>query len=732
MIDKALQFPPYLQQANVEHLKKAARLWGGDYKYRKADCITLISKGLANPAKVRQVIANLEPYERIALAITKRMGGIIGIKALGLALRASGVSIPVSPYHDQLKEVVRPLVEKGLFLCNSTWGLFSLDGYGGDEVFSDYRLLEEVEEFQCQPLSPLAAPSPPASIIRQGAVVSLELIGILQAIENIGGLNLTKSRTIRVNDLRKLSKSLKWQHEKITIDGLEFPDPSSAFVSTLCHADWLILEDEERLVLNSSIEEFANLSYSQQINPLLWGFQKVEDWQEGLFSSWVNQENYANMRVALLLVLKSLPVESDNFWTLDELDRILYDRIGRYFSLHGGSRYRFTSVGKNPEQDHKQKAQLEQKQRQEWLKTERPWLERALTTWLYFLGIVEIGLKSGKPVSFRLTPLGKQVLHSQLTSEVLDDFITSQPAWLVQPNFEIVVYLNATNSQQLAFLERHAQRVKIEAHVAIYQLNRESVYQALEKGSSLENLLEQLQAGSSVPLPQNVAIDIRSWGQLREEISLYQQAQLLEFPDAQARQEVLAKGRVKGECLGDRFLLLAEAVTLPKTLVQQRIDYGKKLPPCLSVTEQGKIQLTTTPDFLLPDYLDKWAERQSEKTWQLTPESIKKVIQAGGIINELLSLLEDRSTHSTPKYLALALKGWAGKFKKVELANVVVLHCPDAEVFELIADHSNFKNYWLGKLANGIFLVDQSQVKAVKTKLAQLGIGISEDLKIDK
>lgn len=734
MSNHKLQFHLYLEQANVEALKKAARLWGGNSQLRKAECIALICQGLANPQKVKEVVAALEPHERTALALSSHLGGVIGIEALGLGLRASGVPVPASKYFDQLKDLVRPLVEKGLFLCNSSWGLFSLDGYEGNEVFSDDRLLDAVEELKCEPLRLTPASNPNASTIRQGAVVSLELIGILQAIENLEGLGLTKSGEVRVNDLRKLTKALKWQNDKIAFDGMVFPQPTLAWVSALTQADCLTgTEEQGRLVLQRPVEEFAALSYSEQISPLLWGFLQVEDWQEGQFTSWNSPKNHANARLALTLVLKSIPVETEAFWTIDELDRVLYDRVGQYFSLGNGSRFRPMSYGKTAELEREIEAQLRQKQRQEWLKTERQWLEKALTTWLYFLGLVEIGLDVGKPVSFRLTPLGKQVLHPQLSPEAsLSGAVSPQSSWLVQPNFEIVVYLSATNSQQLAFLERHAQRVKIEQHVAIYQLTRESVYHALEKGSSLAELLKQLQTGSSVTLPQNVAVDLRSWGQLREEISLYQQAKLLEFPHEKARQEALEQGKVQGKCVGNRFLLLAQEPTINDALVREKIDYAKRLPPCLSVTEKGKIQLTTTPDFLLPEYLDKWAERQSEKTWQLTPETVKRAIQAGGIINELFDLFEDRLTHALPEYLAVALKGWAGKLKKVELADVVVLRCPDSEVFELIAHHQNFKDYWLGTLAYGVFLVDKSQVKVVKTQLAQLGLTISDELKIEK
>ena len=735
MSNHKLRFDSYVGTANTEPLKKMARIWGGNYKLRKAESIALICQGLANPQKVKEVVASLADHERTALALAKQMGGVIGIETLALGLRASGVSVPTSKSeYDRLKDIVRPLVEKGLFLSNSSWGLFYLDGYGGDAVFSDSRLLDAVDSLTYEPVSLTPNPNPVASTFRQGAVVSLELIGILQAIENLVGLGLTKSGDVRVNDLRKLTKVLKWKNDKIAVDGMTFPQPASCWVNGLFYADCLTLpaDGQRRLVLKHSVDKFASLSYREQIAQLLWGMLQVHQWQEGQFNSWISPKNYANGRLALTLVLKSIPVDTESFWAIDELDQAMYDRVGRDFSLGNGSRFRPMYYGKTPEEQERLEAERFTKQRQEWLKCERQWLEKALTTWLYYLGIIELGLSEGKPVSFRLTPLGKQVLHPELEERARESNSSSpQPTWIVQPNFEIVVYLSAINSQQLAFLERHAERVKVEQHVAIYRLTRESVYHALEKGSSLTELLEQLQVGASVPLPQNVEVDLRSWGQLREEISLDRQAKLLEFHSEKARQAALDKGQVQGKCVGDRFLLLEPAATLPKALVQEKIDYAKRLLPCLSVTESGTIQLTSTPDFLLPEQLDKWAKRQSDGTWQLTAATVKSTIQAGGKITELFDLLEDRLTHAPPEYLVVALNGWAGKFKKVELAKVVVLHCPDAAVFELIVEHQKFKNYWLGVLAYGILLVESSQVKAVKKQLAQLGLTISDELAIE-
>src|SRR5208283_4843283 len=69
------------------------------------------------------------------------------------------------------------------------------------------------------------------------------------------------------------------------------------------------------------------------------------------------------------------------------------------------------------------------------------------------------------------------------------------PAWVVQPNYDIVVYLDIVSPAQLSFLEQHAERRQAEAHTAHYQLTREAIYYGLEAGTHLNDLLATLRSG---------------------------------------------------------------------------------------------------------------------------------------------------------------------------------------------------------------------------------------------
>ena len=226
-----------------------------------------------------------------------------------------------------------------------------------------------------------------------------------------------------------------------------------------------------------------------------------------------------------------------------------------------GSSYRFLhTYGKTPAEIRQMEAERRAEDRAKWLQKERVWIEAVLSSWLYYLGMVELGLAGKRVVSFRLTALGKAVLHPTQNFSVstpnADEAGNTKGAWIVQPNFDVIVYLDQTTPTQLAFLERHAVRTQSQQYTAHYRLTRESVYRGLESGTTLADVLDELSKHAQSPLPQNVTVEIAEWAALREQVILHHRAHLVEFATTAARQEALnANG--EGTPVGDRFLLLA-------------------------------------------------------------------------------------------------------------------------------------------------------------------------------
>jgi hypothetical protein len=732
-------FDADLEQVRSENLKRMVRIWGGTTAMRKDECIACIEAGLANPEKVRAAIASLVPWERNALALIKRMGGVLGNRTLTVGLIASGFSLP-SRNEYRRNNFANALLGRGLILATSDHNPdYINDSYGESMLYTDERLLAEVghPEFlplQIQPMATL----PTQTLHRSPSTVILDVMGILQAIEKIGGLTLTQAGDIRANDEKKINKAMRWDEEGIKIDDYYFPYPIRAWVSAFRYSDLLQVGNDLRLTLKEAPESFAERASGEQVGYLMEGIIRSTAWSEDVseksyFRSY-HQTELLGGRLALTLALSALPVNEDAFFSIEDFDQALFDRIGEEFSLDYRPGRPYFSFSSTAEQKKQELAQWRTKLRADWKKHVSPWLVSALTTWLYFLGLVELATENGALAGFRLTDLGRACFHPELRNLPLpaESESADQPVWVVQPNFDIVAYLDRASPSQLAFLERHAERKQTYQHTAQYRLTRESVYRGLESGTTLAGLLESLQAGFHNELPQNVAVELREWAALRERITLRVTASLLEFPTARDLQEAIAQG-LSGKPVGERFLLLENAVDQVQAvgLAATRIDYAQSLPKHVTIAENGKIYVRQkSHDVIVHAQLDQWAERLADFEWQLSANSVLAQVKLGRKITELLGLLKERSTAPLPPLLEIALRSWAGEKHSVELDAVIVLHCPQEQLFQAILTSQIMRPFLKGYLPPSLFFIDKKQAATFRAKLDWLGCTVSDDLKI--
>ena len=145
---------------SADKLKPMAKIWGGESKMRKEECIACITSGLKDPQKVQVAISRLEPWERNALAFVKLMGGVIPSATLKIGIRISGLHPSgLSHYQDDIPNL---LFRRGLILVTGFYSPDSIgDGYGYNKLFySDERLLAQVGQPECLPLEIQPAPPP--------------------------------------------------------------------------------------------------------------------------------------------------------------------------------------------------------------------------------------------------------------------------------------------------------------------------------------------------------------------------------------------------------------------------------------------------------------------------------------------------------------------------------------------------------------------------------------------
>lgn len=422
---------------------------------------------------------------------------------------------------------------------------------------------------------------------------------------------------------------------------------------------------------------------------------------------------------------------------MDRFDEALFERVGEHVSLSShmpSPPYLYR--GAEDELRSKMDA-WRHDLRSRWLKLERPWLESAFTTWLYWLGIVELLIEEGAVRGFRLTELGRQVLHGVKIEQAPGKRASrSSEAWVVQPDFALMVYIDKASPTQLAFAERIAERQgQAQRHVVCYVLTRNSIYRALESGCTVNGLLDELQKGATRKPPANIEAEIRGWAERREQIVLRRRATLLEFA-SEFECRAASAGGVEGTAVGDRFLLVKDAKEMaaaPLRLLGKRgvvkLDYTQPLPPCVEASETGKLYVATShPDLLIRSQLDAWGERIGDDTWEVSEKSVRTSLQRGRSVDELVDLLDSRAVKSVPLFLTLALRAWAGASPNVQIEKVTVLRCSQPDVFRAIADARQHKDCLLGHLGPDAVLVDTQKLNKLKKALRWAGVEIETEI----
>ncbi len=124
-------------------------------------------------------------------------------------------------------------------------------------------------------------------------------------------------------------------------------------------------------------------------------------------------------------------------------------------------------------------------------------------------------------------------------------------------------------------------------------------------------------------------------------------------------------------------------------------------------------------------------EKRSSKNWALTQASVSKAAQAGHKASDILDFLDARRTDDFPPLLRVALTAWVGRPPTLEMADVIVLRCTNADVFNAIAQSERLRSRFIAQLSPDLLLVDRSQLKQLKQDLEWLGIQPLDLLRVD-
>ncbi|MDX2043560.1 MAG: helicase-associated domain-containing protein [Acidobacteriota bacterium] len=756
-------FAKRLEGINADKLKKMARVWVGKdaAKLNKDSAIQLLKRSFRDPKAIRQLADNLTPVERDGLMLMKLRGrSVVYTEELATELL---LLHPITPdrrssYHSSGKQYGRlnEMMERGLLMrCDGSNSIFgdshysysdSCEAVGAVADFFGVIDLTPPPALSLKPVTDVVAP-----VARRTGELLLELTSFAQAFDRLGSVQIIGKGLYANPSLAKLYKLLDWNRQDEDSRAPSLLPSVEFYLGLFLAADLLKVDYVARKITTNPHRNIPlTLEQPLTIQARLWAqsYRALRRWVEcvppGVYfyaDENTGQTRFNGLRAALLLALGLLP-DPNQWYRITDLSEILRLRIGRQFALGHVPSY-YVPWKATPEQEAQALAKYEKEYLTNWQSREQVWIEQALCGSLFHLGLVELASdakdKSGQQTLFRLTEAGRAALYDIFRQPVETDSQSSparpseQACWIVQPNFEVLVYLDQASPRQLGFIERIGQRQKADAAVVTYRLARESVYIALEKGVETNGLLQTLESGSLHPLPPGVARTLSDWAARRERLTVRLDASVLEFADAAARDAALNAGKIKGTAIGERFLLTNKTEQELKRAAPfgGTISYEPQPPRSLIVQDDGKI-LITQHDLLIAGELSAFAEPTSNPMfWQVTRASVLAARDRGWTASDIINRISHRATLTSPPFLQYAIHAWCGNKTApgpTTIATPPLLQTSTAEVAEAICKCTFLRPHLLARIGGCAVLIKPESVKTLGKLLAEYGFAIGKEV----
>jgi Helicase conserved C-terminal domain len=287
----------------------------------------------------------------------------------------------------------------------------------------------------------------------------------------------------------------------------------------------------------------------------------------------------------------------------------------------------------------------------------------------------------------------------------------AQACWLVQANFEVLVYLEQLPSHFPDALQA-AELVRLDAQTATYRLTRQGVYGALERGLKLEHLISELSQFSIVPMPASVERSLFDWAERRDRLTVSSGCNLIEYESRQARDAALElQPGARG--VGEVFVLGSAAKSVP------RIVYGGIPTRTITFLEDGRFTAPST-DLIARTLIETSSVPSANGSRVITPEGARKAGRA------LVDVLEARAKTPIPAGFKAILEIWTGASNAPSLETVSVFQHERAA--QLVV-HPELKGFFAGLLAPNLALVSNGNLSDLRRALEKLGVKTGKDLK---
>jgi len=723
-------------------LKRAARFWVGKEagSFTKEKCIAALTRTMADGDNARRVLAGLTERERQVLGIFARYGPTVSGGLLTAEVYTRGI-IPPPPknqasdrYYQMYSnwrnsDPVPGLCEK-LLLLSSYYNSYywSSDRYRYSQLTLHPTLARVVG-----PAPPVAwrASHPCADAVstarRSSAQVGLDLWRVAEVLRSMGTWQTVKGDSPAKATRTRLQKEVGLRGAEK--DPMSPPDAESFYYELFHSMDLLRIGDKRSWIHEEALERHLQQPPAAQARQWARAWLCMPLWQDGIGVVPDRDSNYdpvriepsslAHARELLVWALCGVAHAPSCWLDLETFLRDLWQRTRETEINFYWAGYTWDpefEMGKKREQYHAR----DERMLAFWLADEAVWAANALMVTLATLGLVERGQTTGNNVRpcFRLTELGRVVFGAP---EVEAAPKSGEARFLtVQPNLEVVAYLDSADARQVCTLSRFAASAsRADSPVQTFELRRDSLYRALESGMTLEEVRAFLAEHGKAELPANVERMLYEWAGRRESLVLRTKTVLAFGPlDSQTR----------GRALNNNVFLLPASTAKIVALGFSGwtiLDHEGKPERGWTTDELGSV----TPDSrtsISQLRLGRIADRTTTG-WQITAQSVRRARLVGMTTEQILAWLGDHVKGGVPSLLEVAVRNWTSP-QGVQLRQVQMLRIMQPNAQQALLHSATFRPHLAAYIPPEWFLIHDDHLSEVRRLLETLGFAISESM----
>lgn len=378
------------------------------------------------------------------------------------------------------------------------------------------------------------------------------------------------------------------------------------------------------------------------------------------------------------------------------------------------------------------------------------YIEAVLDRGLRWLGVLEVAHADDGTELLRFNRRGAKILGlkdipKDLGDEEQEDAepgADDDGCLVVQPNFEVMLFLDNAPLETLYYLYHVGTRDKLADRVANFRLTAESVQWGYSHGLNAEKVKEILDEYSHAPVPDTVSFQLDDWQRVHRKLKLYANGILMRHADPD--QLDLIVGQLEHDWrdvdidtarLGPSSVFIGheDPPGLDRVVEQNEsldIDYLGEIPPCLYFVDSLEVMIDPLEtDLVTLSELKKIADKLGDDDddggsdfYELKIGKIQRRWEENPLEN-VIEFLDARTVGGIPPAQVLKLKGKLDKPLEAtvsENVTVVVLENPTvAEHFMKIPECDSIIRQRLGDVA---FTIDTEDEDALEELFDDLGV----------